>query len=316
MEKRRGLRSLIPTGMIEQTAQAQREPGAEAPEPQVSGAMELPLERILRPKQQPRQSVPEEGLAELVESVRQHGILQPLVVRPLGRGQYELVAGERRYQAARRLGLKTAPVVVREASDEGALELALVENLQREDINPMEAAAAYQRLIHEFGLTQEKVAERVGKSRATVSNTLRLLNLPREVQESLRKGEIEEGHGRTLAALQEPKLAVRVWRMVVKRKLSVQQTQTAVNVVLKRIASREAILGRPKSGPALDPVMADLERKLTLELDARVKLRPKGKGGVMEVHYATWEELDYIVRQILSGLTLGRREARDHIDER
>jgi ParB family chromosome partitioning protein len=207
-------------------------------------------------------------------------------------------------------------VVVREASDDAALELALVENLQREDINPMEAAAAYQRLIHEFGLTQEKVAERVGKSRPTVANTLRLLNLPREVQESLRKGEIEEGHGKALAALEEPKLAVKAWRMVVKRKLSVQQTQTAVNVILRRNVPRGTILGGPKSGPALDPVMADLERKLTLELDARVKLRPKGKGGVMEVHYATWEELDYLVRQILSGLSLGRREARDHVDER
>jgi len=297
VEKRRGLRSLIPTGMIE------RPEGAEEVSPGAP-VTEVPVDRIRRSLNQPRQEMPEEGMAELMESIRMHGILQPVVVRRVDRGEYELVAGERRYQAARRLGLKMVPAVVREADDQGALEMALVENLQREDINPMEAAVAYRRLILQFGLKQEQVAERVGKSRAGVGNTLRLLSLPEEVQESVRKGEISEGHGKALAALEDPRLAVKVWRLVLKGDLSVQQTQTAVNVIVKRIVPRGTKLGEPKSPAPKDPNVEAMESELTRKLSTRVRLVTRRKGGYLQIAYADWDDLDRIVGALTAG---GRR---------
>ncbi len=298
MEKRRGLRSLIPTGMIEAPeGPAEVSPGAPV--------TEVPVDRIRRSLNQPRQEIPEEGMAELMESIRVHGILQPVVVRQVGRGEYELVAGERRYQAARRLGLKAVPAVVREADDQGALEMALVENLQREDINPMEAAVAYQRLILQFGLKQEQVAERVGKSRAAVGNTLRLLNLPEEVQESVRKGEISEGHGKALAALEDPRLAVKVWRLVVKGSMSVQQTQAAVNRILGRDVPRGTKLGKPKFDGGLDPNWLAAQDELMRMLGTRVRIVRKQKGGWLEIHYTDLHELDRVVQALTEGWRAG-----------
>ena len=239
MQKRKGIRSLIPTGTIEQRRET---------------IEEVPVESIVPSRFQPRQEVAGESLAELVESIKTHGILQPLVVRRRGHDM-ELIAGERRLHAAREAGLARVPVVVREASDQEMLELALVENLQREDINPLEAARAYWRLMNEFGLTQEQAAQRVGKSRPAVANSLRLLSLPEPVQESLRRGEIEEGHGKVLAGLEDARLALRLWRRVVKRSLSVKATAEAAAKLTGRNVPRGTILGGPKS-QALDPINA------------------------------------------------------------
>ena len=282
MQKRKGIRSLIPTGTIEERKET---------------IEEVPVESIVPSRFQPRQEVAGESLAELVESIKTHGILQPLVVRRRGHDM-ELIAGERRLQAAREAGLARVPVVVREASDQEMLELALVENLQREDINPLEAARAYWRLMNEFGLTQEQAAQRVGKSRPAVANSLRLLGLPEPVQESLRRGEIEEGHGKVLAGLDDARLALRLWRRVVKRSLSVKATAEAAAKLTGRNVPRGTILGGPKS-QALDPNLQDLQEQLTRKLSARVRLRQRGQGGVVEIAYADGEELDRIFWEIV-----------------
>jgi len=281
LQKRKGIRSLIPTGTIEERKQA---------------IEEVPVESIVPSRFQPRQEVLGESLEELVESIKTHGILQPLVVRRRGHDM-ELIAGERRLQAARQAGLERVPVVVREASDQEMLELALVENLQREDINPLEAARAYWRLTNEFGLTQEQASARVGKSRSSVANSLRLLSLPEPIQESLRRGEIEEGHGKVLAGLEDPRLALRLWRRVVQRSLSVKATAEAAAKLTGRNVPRGTILGQPKSR-ALDPNLQDLQEQLTRKLSARVRLRPRGQGGVVEIAYADGEELDRIFWEI------------------
>jgi ParB family chromosome partitioning protein len=281
MEKRMGIRSLIPTGTLA------------GPQEMVQ---QVPVENLAPSPFQPRRLFREEALAELVESVRTHGILQPLVARRVG-SQLQVIAGERRLQAARRAGLERVPVVIREASDQEMLELALVENLQREDINPMEAAEAYRRLMGEFSLTQEQVAERVGKSRPTVANALRLLNLPEPIRESLRQGEIGEGHGKALAALPTDRLRLRLWRRVVAKGMSVRDIERAVERLMGRGMPRPA-----PPGPArLDPNLAALQDRLTERLGARTRLRPRadGNGGTIEIGYADAEDLDRVFWTIM-----------------
>lgn len=274
---------------------------AQSPRGGGSGPAEIELERVTPNRRQPRGQMTEEALAELADSIREHGILQPLVVRRQGE-RYELIAGERRLAAAKRAGLRTVPVVVREASEEESLELALIENLQREDINPMEAAEAYQRLMVEFGLTQEQVAERVGKSRAAVANALRLLKLPESIRESLRRGDIEEGHAKVLAGLPSPRAQMRAWQRITRRGLSVKGLAAWVARSEGRNVPRGTILGRPKKPERpVDPNLSDLETELMRTLHARVVIRPQGKrpGGLIEVHYADDDELDRIFWQIV-----------------
>ena len=278
MQRHRGLRSLIPTGTLAEAEETIRE---------------VAVEELSPSPYQPRRQAGEEGLAELVESVKMHGILQPLVARRR-EGKLELIAGERRLEAAKRAGLARVPVVVREASDREMLELALVENLQREDINPMEAAEAYRRLMEEFELTQEQVAERVGKSRPAVANAVRLLKLPEAIRESLRRGDIDEGHGKALAGLPEAKLAVRLWRRVVRRGMSVRETEAAAAALAGRVPR-----GTPKGELALDPNLQDLQDRLTRKLGARVRLRPRGRGGILEIAYGDAEDLDRIFWEIV-----------------
>ena len=279
MERRRGLRSLIPTGTL-----------SEGPEETIQ---EVAVERLSPSPFQPRRKAQEEGLAELVESVKTHGILQPLVARRKA-GQLELIAGERRLEAAKRAGLKQVPVVLREATDREMLELALVENLQREDISPMDAAEAYRRLMQEFELTQEQVAERVGKSRSAVANSLRLLSLPEQIRESLRSGMIDEGHGKVLAGIPQEKLALRLWRRVVRKGLSVRATEEAAAKLMGRNVPRGTM-----AGPALDPNMQDVQDRMGRALSAKVRLKPKAKGGMIEIQYADDEDLDRIFSKIV-----------------
>ena len=278
MERRRGIRSLIPTGTLTQSEET---------------IQEVPVDQLSRSPFQPRVQAGEEGMAELVESVKTHGILQPLVARRVA-GELQLIAGERRLEAARKAGLERVPVVVREATDREMLELALVENLQREDINPMEAAEAYRRLMTEFGLTQEQVAERVGKSRPGVANALRLLNLAEAIQGSLRRGEIGEGHGKVLAGIKEERLALRLWRRVVRRGLSVRETEEAAAKLIGRGVPRGT-----RAGQALDPNLEDVQERLTRKLGAKVRLKMRGRGGLVEIPFADIEDLDRVFSEIM-----------------
>lgn len=281
MERRRGIRSLIPTGTL-----------SEQPEETVQ---QVPVERLACNPFQPRKEFREEVLANLAESVREHGILQPLVARRQGE-RLELIAGERRLEAAKRAGLQHVPVILREATNQEMLELALVENLQREDINSVEEAEAYRRLTSEFGLTQEQVAERVGKSRPAVANSLRLLSLPHPVLESLRRREINAGHGKALLGIGTPDAVTRAWRRVVRKQLSVRQTEALVARLMARDVPRGTLRAEKQAEAALDPNLRDLQEQLTARLSARVRVRPNpgSYGGSIEIAYADDEDLDRI----------------------
>ena len=213
---------------------------------------------------QPRRNFSEESLAELAASIKSRGLLQPILVREIAPGTYELVAGERRLRAAKMAGLSEVPVLIRHFSDEEALSVALIENLQREDLNPLEEAEGYRRLIEEFGLSQEEIAQRVGKDRSTVANALRLLKLPEEVKEDLLEGRLTAGHARALLSLEKQELILRARKEILRRGLSVRETERLV----KRL--RE---GRPRSkNIPPDPDLEALERELSALSGARVKV--------------------------------------------
>jgi len=283
--KRRGLGSLIP-GMDEAWPEGQE------------GVRQARLEDIAPNPYQPRRQFDMERLAELTDSMREHGVVQPLVVRTR-EGGYELIAGERRLQAARQAGLEQVPVVVRECNDQEMLELALVENLQREDINCIEAGGAYRRLMDEFGLTQEQVAARIGKSRPGVANTLRLLGLPERVQESLLAGRISEGHGRALLALDDEDAMVVVCRRIERDGLSVREVEAIARKPLpdrkQRTVSRETQRGKQE----LDPNLRLLQDRLREALGTRVAIKPRGEGGAIEIEYYSQEDLDRVSAHIL-----------------
>lgn len=284
MEKRLGIRSLIPTGTLTEAE---------------GTIQEVPVEHLKPSSYQPRTTVKAEALAELVESIKIHGIIQPLVARRVGQ-RLELIAGERRLRAAKQAGLARVPVLIREAGNQEMLELALVENLQREDINPMEAAEAYRRLADEFGMTQEQVAARVGKSRSAVANSLRLLHLPTPVRESLRSGQIDEGHGKALASISEERTCLQAWRRVVKKGLSVRETEATVAKLLGRDVPRGTSPYRHSTTPPLDPNLLDLVGRISDHLGARVSLKQTQKGGgVIEIAYTDADDLDRVFWQIL-----------------
>jgi ParB family transcriptional regulator, chromosome partitioning protein len=243
---------------------------------------EVEIDRLTAGRFQPRRDFPKESLSELAASVREQGIVQPIVVVARG-DKFEIVAGERRWRAAREAGLLKVPVVLRErGSDRDLLEVALVENLQREDLNPLEAAAAYARLKDEFHLTQEEVARRVGKDRATVANAMRLLKLPGSVRERIVSGELSAGHARALLALASPDDQERVAQEILRRALSVRQTE-------KRIADLAA--GKRKREPRRDPFTRDAEERLSRRLGTRVRIVRRRRGGRIEVHFSSEEEL-------------------------
>lgn len=244
------------------------------------------VEEIRANPWQPRSDVAEEALEELAKSVRQRGLLQPIVVRRADDG-YEVVAGERRFVACKMAGLDMVPAVVREATNREMLEIALVENLQREDLNPIDEAKAYKRLREEFGLTQEEVAERVGKDRASVANQLRLLQLPVEVQEHVSRGTLSAGHGRALLSAQDPSKQVELAKLVVTKNLSVRETE--------RLAQRKHRARRTRSAPSLSAELAALEECLREHLATRVAIKPAGRGGSIEIQYYSGEDLERIL---------------------
>ncbi|OPZ86399.1 MAG: Chromosome-partitioning protein Spo0J [bacterium ADurb.Bin429] len=257
-----------------------------------SGPEFVPISAIAVNPYQPRRVFAPEALEELAESIRQHGILQPLTVRPR-EGGYELIAGERRLQAARRAGLAEVPVMVRECDDREMLELALVENLQREDLNPMEAARSYQQLLDEFGMTQADVAARVGKSRPTVANTLRLLALPAPIQSGLEAGAISEGHARALLAAPTPERQLALFRETVSRGLSVRAVEA-----LAAAAPTAMPAPRKKTTPpaGMDANLLAAQETLQRALGVKVRFRPgaTGEKGVIEIEYYTTDDLERI----------------------
>jgi ParB family chromosome partitioning protein len=257
------------------------------------GTLSIPVDRIRRNPHQPRAAFSEEGLGELAASIGAHGVLQPIVVRGAVDGGYELIAGERRLRAARMAGLTEIPAVVRDSTPNELLELALVENVQREDLNPIEQASAYRELIDRFGLSHEEVARQVGKSRVAVSNALRLLDLAPETRQAIVDGRITEGHGRALAAISVPELQRAVLQVVLERGLSVRQTEELVR------RKRETAQARARA--ALSEDLADLEAQLRGILATKVGIVRTRRGGRLVIDFYSDEELDRIYAIISRG---------------
>jgi ParB family chromosome partitioning protein len=252
--------------------------------------VEVPLEEIRPNRYQPRQSMDDTALHELAESIREHGVLQPVVVRRSG-DAYELIAGERRFRAAQLAGLARVPACVRDYSDQQALEIALVENLQREDIGPLEAARAFVRLRDEFGLTQEQIAAKVGKSRSAVTNAMRLLQLPPRVQRSLESGEITEGHARALMLAEPPRREALLDR-VVRAGASVREAEEmARGAAAPAPASHEVVSGTMAERPRLsDANMQAVEAKMRQVLGTKVQIRSRGGKGAIQIEF--YSDLD------------------------
>ncbi len=284
----KGLSSLIPDG-----------PAAEAlvesaPADSVGGARELPIDRIRPNPRQPRKRFDEEEIADLAASIKQSGVLQPLIVREEKDGLFTLVAGERRWRAARKAGLERVPVTVRRLTDDQMLAIALIENLQRDDLAPLETARGFRTLIREFGLTQAEVAERVGKPRSSIANFLRLLELPDEVQELLDSRTLEMGHGRALAGLADREQSIRLARQAASSKWSVREIEERVR--------RANTLGpaAPHEGAARDPNVAAAEQTLSRALAAKVAIQTSRAGrGRIEIRFAGDEDLDRLYRLLL-----------------
>jgi len=260
--------------------------GLEALIPTAPGVNQVGVDHIVPNPRQPRRVVDPEALEQLAASIKEQGLVQPLVVTEI-EGGYQLLVGERRWRAAKLAGLETVPVVIREATPQQMLELALVENLQREDLNPLEAATAYQQLVEEFEMTQQQVADKVGKNRVTVTNTLRLLNLPDRVKDALLAEEISEGHARAILRLRGEKPRVEVLEAIIKRGLSVRQTEQLVKRMVEepqRTAKR-----REKS-----PEVKALEDQFRQALGTKVKLTQGRKGGRLVIYFYSDEELQGI----------------------
>ena len=255
-----------------------------------ASAVKLSLNDIEPNKDQPRKTFDEEALAELAESIAQHGIIQPLLVRPMPDGSYQLVAGERRWRAARRAGLSEVPVVIREMSDSEMMELALIENLQREDLNPIEEAEGLQQLINTCGLTQETAAARVGRSRHAVANALRLLTLPAQVLALTRDGKLSAGHARALLPLTDEAKMLEIADLILKKGISVRETERLVKTASKEKKAPE------KAAPRRDTFYDEVELALTNSLGRRIKVNvnQKENRGTIEIEFFDQQDLSDI----------------------
>ncbi|MGD9793384.1 MAG: ParB/RepB/Spo0J family partition protein [Acidimicrobiia bacterium] len=290
----RGLGALIPAEMDEAGVE---EFGA--------ALVELPIGSVETNPFQPRRSFDEEGLVSLAASIRELGVLQPILVRITDDGRYQLVAGERRLRASKRAGLDTIPAIIRTTSDMASLEQALVENLHRTDLNALDEAAAYQQLIDDFGLTHESLAQRVGKSRSAVSNTLRLMQLPPSIQHLLRDGRLSSGHARALLGTPDRAFAEGLARRVVEEGLSVRAVEDAVRARgAEDEAAGEAAPAPAERDPAASigqvrpPGLLELEELLSNHLDTRVKVDMGSKRGKVVIEFATLEDLERIYRKV------------------
>ena len=274
----RGLGALIPGG---ENALAE------------NGIMLVPVNLVFPNPRQPRSTMHPEELKDLTASIREHGVLQPLIVTPGDlEGRYVLIAGERRLEAARLAGLASVPVLVRQATDQQRLEMAIIENVQRSDLSALEQAEAYRQLAEDFALSHEDIANRVGKSRVAVTNTLRLLKLPDVIKNALIEGRISEGHARALLALSTLEAQTAALHTVLKQELNVRQTEELVRKLSGEKPSR-----KPK--PAAVPELVELEERLRSSLGTKVTLRSGRKGGTVTIHYYSDEELNALMGRLL-----------------
>jgi ParB family chromosome partitioning protein len=278
---------------------------------------EIAIGQITANPYQPRTLFDPVALSDLENSIREHGVLQPILVREVGHERFQIVAGERRYRAARNVGLERVPAIVKEAGEREMLEMALVENVQREDIGALEAARAYERMSEEFGMTQDGIARRVGKSRSAVANTMRLLSLPQPVQESLERGEISEGHGRALLMAERPEAILQAWKSVVRRGLSVRDAERLARearagepVVDGRQAGVGTGSGEKQPTPAerssgvtgVDPNEARLVDDLQERLQTKVTIRRAAAGsGRIEIEFYATDDLERLADLLLAS---------------
>src|SRR6516165_6627169 len=257
------------------------------PEVNTDQLREIDIDRILPNSHQPRKNFNEDALNELADSIREHGVIQPIVVSALDEGFFQLIAGERRWRASQRAGLLRVPAVVREAGAPDALELALIENLQREDLNPIEEAQAYERLISDFGMTQEEVARRVGKNRATVANMLRLLRLPPEVQQWLRENRLSTGHAKALLSLSDLDAILDTARKIIQGNYSVRQTELLVGRYSKAAPDPSG-----NASPVVDPNVKAAMHALEQALGTKVTVQEHEGKGKIEIHFFSFEEMN------------------------
>lgn len=281
MEKKalgKGLDALLPPARLsraEDTADVQR----------------IPIDQIVPNRYQPRQTFLQQELTELTASIKESGVIQPIMVRRKGDGVYELIAGERRWRASKEAGLTVIPAVLKNCTDQESLLLALVENLQREDLNPMETARAYSRMMKEFGLTQEAVAAKVGRDRSSVANFIRLTHLPLDLQALVEGGTLSTGHAKALLSLSTPEAQLRIAKLVTAGNLSVRQTE--------KLIEQSIIAKQPVARPPRTTQWRDLEDRLQKRLGTKVTLHPRGQGGKLVIHYFSSDELDGVVETLL-----------------
>jgi len=268
-------------------------PKKKAATPAQNGLLDIDLDRIVPSEKQPRKVFSDPGLDELAVSIRENGIIQPLVVRRTGNGTFELIAGERRWRASRMAGLSKVQAVVKDTAPENTLILALIENIQREDLNPLETAEAFSHLLTEGNLTQDQLSKRVGKDRATIANYLRLLKLAPEVKAWVSEGKLSLGHAKALVSLENSSEQVDAARQVIRKGLSVRETEALVKRGPKKTATKSPVVKNPQ--------IASLEQKLIRRLGTKVRLQESGKGsGRIEINYHTLDELDRLLELLLS----------------
>jgi ParB family chromosome partitioning protein len=296
----RGLDALLSSAAGSSAARAETAAVESGAAPADAALREVPVDLLQRGRYQPRVDMRDESLAELAESIKAQGVVQPIIVRPLaaqgdGETRYEIVAGERRWRAAQLAGLHSIPAVVRDIPDESAVAVALIENIQRENLNPIEEARALHRLVEEFGLTHEDAATAVGRSRATVTNLLRLLELPRAVRTFLESRELDMGHARALLGLPTPEMQFEIAERIVKQGWSVREAEAAV----RRVAGTSSATGGGSAREApSDPNVRRLETDLAETLGAAVKIEHGPKGGRVVIRYHGLEELEGILAHI------------------
>ena len=272
----RGLEALIP---MEQKSE--------------ENVQEIDIKKIVANDKQPRKDFDEQKLGELADSMKQHGVLQPVILRKKG-NIYEMVAGERRLRAATKAGIQKIPAIIKELSDTEVMEIALIENLQREDLNPIEEALAYRSLMSDFGLTQEELSKRVGKSRSLIANTVRLLNLDKETQDLVAQDELTAGHARALLSIQNKKERLNLAKKISAGDLSVRQTEQMVKKI-----SDERKQSKTQKSKEINPVMLDITEKLQRTLGTRVRIKGNEKRGKIEIEFYSGDELERILETIV-----------------
>ncbi len=291
----RGLGAFFPEYQ-EEGKETEKKEGVEKsivkPEDRVNIVLFVPVDHIRKNPHQPRKEFDEEKLDELSASIKEHGLIQPITVRYIGEKRFELISGERRLRAAKLAGLKEVPAFIREADDEQSMAFALIENIQREELNPLEVALGYKRLLEEFDYTQAEVAERVGKNRTTVTNMLRLLNLPAFIQSALKSNQISMGHARALITIEDEEVQQKILKKVIDKGLSVRQIEEAVRDVMSPSPAKKKSSSKKETS---NPFYEDISARLRRTFSTKVNVQPKKKGGEIRIEYYSDDDLERIL---------------------